>query len=253
MLHIFKAILLTLLCTFSLQANDKKIYTEVMELGLREVASIPAIMKDYVMVEMKNSFSDPLADLKNEIQKFKSYQETLSKLAVDEETKKAITAHQAMWIKLEAELQKPITQEEFKELKKYTVPLRMSIKKMIRSTKKKLHNETSDCLYYTGKLSAVSQKFASLYMLLKWGMDHEKLHKDMAKQKEMFTNALAELKKMSLTDERTKKVLGELEKDLQYFEFLENSTKTFMPALVYKKTNIMFEHTNKMMAALLKK
>ncbi len=252
MLPIFKAILLTLLCTFSLQANDKKTYTEVMELGLREVASIPAIMKDYVMVEMKNSFSDPQADLKNEIKKFKSYQEKLSKLAVDEETKKAITSHHAMWVKLEAELKKPITQEEFKELKKYTTPLRMSIKKMIRSAKEKLHNEQGDALYYTGKLSAVSQKFASLYMLLKWGMNNEKLHNDMAKQKEMYANALVELEKISFTSDETKTVLKKLEKDLLYFEFLEKSTKTFMPALIYKKTNAMFEHTNEMMTALLK-
>ena len=253
MFFLSKRTLIALLMTLSLQANDTKTYTEVMELGLREVSAIPAIMKDYVMVEMKNTFSDPAADLKNEIAHFKSFQKKLSTLAVDDETKKAISRHQAMWKKLEAVLQKPITKERFKELKGYTVPLRASIKKMIRSTKKKLHNETSDCLYYTGKLSAVSQKFASLYMLLKWGMDNEKLHKDMAKQKEMFANALAELKKMSLSDEKTKKVLKKLEKDLQYFEFLESSTKTFMPALVYKKTNIMFEHTNEMMAALLKK
>lgn len=124
---------------------------------------------------------------------------------------------------------------------------------MIRTTKKKLHNETSDCLYYTGKLSAVSQKFASLYMLLKWGMDNDKLHKDMEKQKEMFANALAELKKMSLTDEKTKKALEKLEKDFHYFEFLEKSTETFTPALVYKKTNSMFEHTDEMMTVLLEK
>ena len=252
MFFLLKRTLIALLLTLSLQANDTKTYTEVMELGLREVASIPAIMKDYVMVEIKNSFSDPQVDLKNEIKKFKSYQETLSKLAIDEETKKAITSHHAMWVKLEAELKKPITQEEFKELKKYTIPLRMSIKKMIRSAKEKLHNEQGDALYYTGKLSAVSQKFASLYMLLKWGMNNEKLHKDMAKQKKMYANALAELKKISLTDDKTKAVLKKLEKDLLYFEFLEKSTKTFMPALVYKKTNAMFQHTNEMMAALLK-
>ena len=253
MFFLLKRTLIALLLTLSLQANDTKTYTKVMELGLREVSAIPAMMKDYVMVEMKNTFSDPTADLKNEIAYFKSFQEKLSTLATDDETKKAISEHQAMWEKLETVLQKPITKEGFKEVKKYATPLRASIKKMIRSTKEKLHNETSDRLYYTGKLSAVSQKFASLYMLLKWGMDNEKLHKDMVKQKEMFSNALAELKKMSLSDEKTKKVLGELEKDLQYFEFLENSTKTFMPALVYKKTNIMFEHTNEMMAALLKK
>ena len=75
----------------------------------------------------------------------------------------------------------------------------------------------------------------------------------MAKQKEMYTNALAKLKKMPFANEETTKVLAQLEKDLHYFEFLESSTKTFMPALVYKKTNIMFEHTNEMMAALLTK
>ena len=97
MFFLSRRIFIALLMTLSLQANNTKTYTEVMELGLREVSAIPAIMKDYVMVEMKNKFSDPVADLENEIAHFKSFQKKLSALAVDDETKEAISEHQIMW------------------------------------------------------------------------------------------------------------------------------------------------------------
>jgi hypothetical protein len=252
MLPIFKTIFFTLLLTFSLQANNQKTYIEVMELGLKQITAIPAILKDYVMIEMNNGFSDPKEDFKKEIGHFKSWQEKLSKLAVDAETKKAILWHNVIWKKLETILQEPVTKEGFKKVRKYAVPLGIAIKKMIQSAKEKLHTEQGDALFYTGKLSAVSQKFASLYMLLKWGMNNEKLHKDMEKQKEIYAHALAELEKISFTSDETKKVLKKLKKDLLYFEFLEKATKTFMPALVYKKTNAMFDHSNEMMSVLLK-
>ena len=249
--HTLRSLIILCMATLALQAQDKQTSMKVMELGLRQVASIPAIMKNYVMVEIGHKFNDPKAELNKTITQFKALQDELMTLPVDDETKAVLEKHQKMWAALDAELQKSIDHEQFKKLKEYTVPLRLSIKKMIRETKEKIGTERGDALYYTGKLSAVSQKFASLYMLLKWGMDNEKLHKDMDKQKQMYAKSLEKLKTISLTSEKSKSVLKELHKDLQYFTFLEQSSKTFMPALVYKKTNHMYEHTNEMMAALL--
>jgi len=249
--HTLRSLIILCMATLALQAQDKQTSMKVMELGLRQVASIPAIMKNYVMVEIGHKFNNPQAELDKEIARFKSLQEELMALSVDDETRAVLEKHQKMWEALDAELHKPIDHEQFKALKTYTTPLRKSIKKMIRETKAKVGDDKGEALYYTGKLSAVSQKFASLYMLLKWGMDNEKLHKDMAKQKEMYAMSLKKLDAITLTDEKSKEVLKELRKDLQYFTFLEQSSKTFMPALVYKKTNHMFEHTNEMMEALL--
>jgi len=169
MLYLSKNILIILLLTLTLQANDKVTYTKVMELGLKQVSSIPAIMKNYVMVEMKNTFSDPVSELNAESANFTTLQKELSLLAVDEQTGQTIVKQQELWHKVELVLAEPITRKGFKKLKTCLLPLRKSIKKMIKTAKEQASGELCNCIFYTGKLSASSQKFASLYMLLKWG------------------------------------------------------------------------------------
>jgi len=250
---LIKNFFLMISLTFVIQANSNQQYMNSMELGLKEAAAIPALMKDYIMVEMNSKFNDPSNDLKKEIKRFDNLQKRLLQLTLDTKIKDKIEKHQQMWSELKSVLQKPKTKEGFKEFKKYATPLRESIREMIRESRIKIDSKTCDCVYYTGKLSAISQKFASLYMLLKWGMNSEKLHKDMKNQREMYIATLAKLKEMSsVLGKNTNKILKKLENDMKYFSFLESSD-TFAPALAYSKTNAMYKYSNEMMVALLKK
>jgi hypothetical protein len=156
-----------------------------------------------------------------------------------------------MWQALEILLNKPITKKRFKELKKHTVPLRNSIRKIIRASKQKINSTLGTSIYYAGKLSAASQKFASLYVLLNLGMHNKKLQDDLKRQKILYANTLISLSKTSLINDHEKEVLKKLEKEFQYFSYLERSTKTFKPALVYQKTKIMSQQSDTIMERLL--
>jgi len=75
----------------------------------------------------------------------------------------------------------------------------------------------------------------------------------MSKQKEIFSDALTKLERLYSIDGDYATILNKLKKDFKYFSFLEQSSKVFVPSLVYKKTNIMTKHSNEMMSELLKK
>jgi len=235
-------------------AKNNEIYKEIMSLGLKQAALIPSIMKNYVLIELKSNFRDVNAELRKDIDKFSQLQQKLEKIPADKSTKELISNHTSYWEKTKAFLKKTPSKENFTLLKyDHLGPLRESIRKMIRMSKKKADGPLCNCLFFSGKLSAVSQKFASLYMLEKWGTDSDKLKKEMRDMGESYAKILKKLKNNPhLSKEKFGSLLEKLEKDYTFFTLLEQNTATFVPSLVYRKTDIMREHSDKMMDLIYK-
>jgi len=253
----FKSVLFVLIFALSLQASDKKVYSNFVELGLKQAATVPMIMKNYIMMEMHNNFRNPEKEYKKGIALFIKLQEEISKLPLDKETKKVIAEHQKIWIELESILKKPAAEESFMDVNKYAFLLITSLRKITEKTKNKIHESQYNAIYYAGKLSEVSQSLASLYMLANRKKDLLRLKVDLLIEKNIFLDTLISLEhELSLDgkmDDSSKTILKMLKSYFEYYKFLETTTKTFKPTLIYSKTNAMFKYSNNIMEMLLKK
>ena len=207
-----KSALIIFLLPLFLQANDKNTYLTVVSMGLQQEAYIPMIMKNYLMIEMHNNFNKPHEKLKKEIQYFGLLQERLSKLSLDRETKKVILKHRELWDKLKAVLGREVSKENFLDTRKYSYHLMESLKRLAERLKNKINNRDCNIIYYAGKLSAVSQRLASLYMIRSWGRDPLKLNGDMLIEKSIYLDTVTKLEKelssdASPIDNENKKIL----------------------------------------------
>ena len=243
-----KQFLFLLFFPFFLYAGSNSIYQEAMIHELHQVSALSVITKDYVMISMRNTFNNPEQDLQNEIAKFNKAQEKLLALPLDKASHSIITEHQKQWESIVTFLKKPINKERFPKLRKLIYPLRSSLREQISGTRKKLHNTQTDLIYYAGKLTAISQEFAGIYLLLKWGTNSnmDKLKVDILIQSSMYVDTLSRIKKIT-SDPAIQKILKKLERYFQYLSYINKSTKTFTPVLFYRKANIMSKYSNKIM------
>ena len=94
-----------------------------------------------------------------------------------------------------------------------------------------------------GRLRAVSQKLAALYLLKTWKADQSSasLEKPMKK----FRESLDFLNKVSGNDKRSKELLKDLEKTYLFFSVMEESG-TFTPSLVVKRTDEMMKKADEL-------
>jgi hypothetical protein len=91
----------------------------------------------------------------------------------------------------------------------------------------------------------LSQRMASLYMLKVWGIDDEKFKDKMEKSMELFKTSLEKLKKSKFNTEEINGLLSEVEKSFIFFEVMNKSKTTFIPTLIYKKSNDILKNMNK--------
>ncbi len=244
-----KTFLIGLVFPFFIYAGTSNTNLEAMIYELHQVSALSVITKDYVMVSMKNTFHNPGKDLQNEIDKFNEAQEKLSALPLDKSAHNIVLQHQERWKEIEQFLKKPINKESFPELRKLIYPLRSSMREQITSMRKKVNNEKTDTIYYAGKLTAISQEFAGIYLLLKWGTNAnmDKLKVDILIQSSMYVDTLDRLGKIPSLDKASQKMLKKLALYFQYLSYINKSTKTFTPVLVYRKSNMMSKYSNKIM------
>jgi len=234
---------------FFLYASNNNNYQKAMIHELRQVSALSIITKDYVMVAMNNTFNNPFKDMQNEILKFNAEQKNLLDLSLDKISHDMIKKDQEQWKEIEAFLKKPITREGILKLRRLMYPLRSSIRKQISGNRKKLHNEQTDTIYYAGKLTAISQEFAGIYLLLKWrtNSNMDKLKVDILIQSSMYVDTLDRIGKIPSLDTASQKMLKKLNLYFQYLSYINRSTKTFTPVLVYRKANMMSKYSDKIM------
>jgi hypothetical protein len=244
-----KTFFVSILFPFFIYASGTNPNQEAMIQELHQVNALSIITKDYVMVAMHNTFNNPMKDMQKEIDRFNALQKTLLALPLDKASRSSIAKRQERWKEIEAFLKTPINKEGFLKLRKLIYPLRSKMREHISSMRKKIKSEHTDTIYYAGKLTAISQEFAGIYLLLKWGTntDIDKLKVDILIQSSMYVDTLSRLGEMPSLDSASQKMLKKLNLYFQYLSYINRSTKTFTPVLVYRKANMMSKYSNKIM------
>jgi hypothetical protein len=96
----------------------------------------------------------------------------------------------------------------------------------------------------SGRQRMLSQRMASLYMLKVWGINDKKFQEKMNSSMKLFKTSLETLQKSTLNTPKITKLLDEVKKSFMFFEVMNKSETTFIPTLIYKKSNDILRNMN---------
>jgi len=243
-----------LLLSMSVMGGDIKgnVYDQVTTRGTKELMIMSRIFKNYIMMQMNNHYQNPQKKIEDKIQKFTIEQDALMALEVDDETKALLKQQEKLWKDAKAFVQNPPKGASLKQFRKYFIPLKESVQKLVQNSKTKAIRKHEESVLYAGKLFVLPQRLATFYLLQGTNPQKaEQMRKQMSKEIEKYKEYLSKLDALSKNfPEEIQKEIKQLHKNLGYFQYLESGVTTFVPTLAYKKTDRMSERAKKLMFML---
>jgi len=203
------------------------------------------MLKDYAMVGMKNSFGNPDEDLKNIMVEFEEHLHALHEYTNNKEIKKSAKKVKKLWLPIKKVLETTPSKENVSKLQESLELLLSAANDTTGLFAKETGKESGKVVDMSGRQRMLSQRMASLYMLKVWGVDDEKFKDKMQSSMELFKTSLEVLKKSKLNTDEINKLLSEVEKSFMFFEVMNKSSTTFIPSLIYKKSNDILKNMNR--------
>ncbi len=195
------------------------------------------MLKDYAMIGMENSFNSPDEDLKNIIGKFENHLESLHDYTNNKKIIETTENIRKLWIAIKETLQKSPKKE-------IALTLQEELEQLLKSSDTATHlfaKETGEksgiIIDISVRQRMLSQRMASLYMLKVWGIKNKNFQQKMDKSMKLFEESLNHLKKYKLNTEEINNLLKEVEKSFIFFKIMNKTSDTFIPTLIYKKSN----------------
>jgi len=195
------------------------------------------MLKDYAMLGMGNSFNNPKKDLEEIIIKFENHLELLFECIKNKKIEEEIRGIKVLWKPIKKVLESPPKKE-------LVIHLQESLEKLLQKSDKVTHlfaketgEESGIIIDVSGRQRMLSQRMASLYMLKVWGVEHKNFHDKMEKSMKLFETSLIKLQASKLNTEEINTLLKEVEKSFSFFKIMNQTSDTFIPTLIYKKSN----------------
>ena len=201
------------------------------------------MLKDYILIAMKNSYGGPEDDLRQMKKRFETTQKALHAYVKDPAISQHLKEMDRMWAKAKEMLGAPPKKDDAAKYFETMNALKNKAEATVLLLVKKSKHGTPQVVNMAGRLRAISQKLAALYLLKTWEADQSSdlLEKPMKK----FRESLDFLSKVSGNDTRAKELLKDLEKTYLFFTVMEESG-TFTPSLVVKKTDAMMKKADEL-------
>jgi len=200
------------------------------------------MLKDYSMIGMNNSFSNPSEDLKKTIDTFEEHLHSLDNYTKNKTIKNEISKVQKIWSPIREIL-------ESKPKKESVVKLQESLEELLHlsdDVTKLFAGEVAEHLGeivdISGRQRMLSQRMASLYMLKVWGVNDEKFKERLDSAMKLFKRSQERLEKSELNSDRSLKLLSEVKKSFMFFEVMNRSSTKFIPTLIYRKSDDILEN-----------
>jgi len=235
---------LSILYSCSSYAIEIKNLHHAVDIAGKQRMFTQRMLKDYAMIGMENSFNNPDEDLKNIIKKFENHLESLHQYTKKKEIQKSTNRVKELWIPIKKVLQKTPKKETALELQESLEHLLQASDTTTHLFAKETGEASGVVIDMSGRQRMLSQRMASLYMLKVWGLKNKNFQDKMDKSMELFETSLAELQNSKLNTKEINNLLKEVNKSFTFFKIMNKTSNTFIPTLIYKKSNDILKNMN---------
>jgi len=202
------------------------------------------MLKDYTMIGMENSFGKPKDDLKKIMKEFENHLQALHDFTKNKDIKKSTDRVKELWKPIKKILSKKAKKENAGKLQEDLEELLKESNTVTVLFAKDTGEASGEIINISGRQRMLSQRMASLYMLKVWGVNDEKFSEKMDSAMSLFKDSLGKLQKSKLNTDEITELLTKVEKSFMFFEVMNRSSKTFIPTLIYKKSDDILKNMN---------
>ncbi len=202
------------------------------------------MLKDYAMIGMENSFGNPKEDLIKIMENFENHLESLHNYTKNKKIKISTDKVKEIWFPIKKRL-------ESEPKKEFVGKLQEDLEQLLKESNHATNlfaedtgEKSGEIIDISGRQRMLSQRMAGLYMLKVWGVDDKKFEEKMNASMKLFKDSLERLQKSDLNTVEIQELLSEVEKSFMFFEIMNGSSQTFIPALIYKKSNDILKNMN---------
>jgi len=202
------------------------------------------MLKDYAMIGMKNSFGNPAEDLNKTVWAFENHLKALHDYSHDKAIRKSANRVKTLWKPIKKVLKATPKKEAVVQLQEDLEGLLAESNHLTGLYAKATGEKSGKIINISGRQRMLSQRMASLYMLKAWGVDDKEFKLKMDKAMKLFKSSLKRLQRSELNTDEINQLLRDVEKSFMFFEVMGASTTTFIPTLIYKKSDDILKNMN---------
>ncbi len=210
----------------------------------RHRAFTQRVLKEYAMICLEINYNKPKERLKEGIATFEDLINSLIKYNKDKETAKSLQEGLALWVPVKKLLNEAPSKENAEKLEIAMSKLTENTNKTTALFAKQTGKESGKITNYSGQQRVLSQKMASLYLLKTYGVTNDEFKAKMNETMKWFDKNLKTLMAYEKNSDDINKLLLKEKKAFTFFEMMDKNTKTFIPTLIYKKSNEIFDAAN---------
>ncbi len=237
-------LLLSIVIYNTLYAIEIKSMNHAVDVAGKQRMFTQRILKDYAMIGMQNSFGDPQADLNKTVVAFEDHLQSLHDYTKDTKIQKSASKVKEIWDPIKEVLKN-------KPQKSLVAKLQGDLEKLLKESNhltelfaKATGERSGEIINISGRQRMLSQRMASLYMLKAWGIKDKQFKEKMKEAMKLFKESLEKLQKSNLNNEKINQLLSEVQRSFMFFEVMNGSDRTFIPTLIYKKSNDILKNMN---------